>query len=45
MGEAYWEDFNVWWDEQSADVRMAMRTKYPEPEGWLGFWRSYGVKV
>jgi len=37
-GEAYWEDFIVWWSCQPESIRLALRSKYPAPEEWSDFW-------
>ena len=39
QGEAYRDDFNTWWSRQPRNVRLALRSKYPEPAEWAGFWR------
>ena len=40
LGEAYLNDFSVWWSRQPRNVRVAVRAKYPEPQDWSGFWSS-----
>lgn len=40
MGEAYRNDFEVWWSRQPRQARLAVRSAYPEPQEWLGFWES-----
>lgn len=40
MGESYLRAFQAWWSRQPRPVRLSVRTRYPEPEEWAGFWQS-----
>jgi hypothetical protein len=31
QGEAYLDQFKVWWSRQARNIRVAMKAKYPEP--------------
>jgi hypothetical protein len=38
QGEAYRDDFDLWWSRQPRNIRLAARSKYPESVEWSGFW-------
>lgn len=38
VGEDYWFRFRSWWFRQIRAKRVAVKTKYPEPREWLGFY-------
>jgi hypothetical protein len=37
-GEEYWYSFRDWWCAQPGATRLAVKTAYPEPAGWSGFY-------
>jgi hypothetical protein len=37
-GEGYWDDFRAWWEQQPVEVQAQVKTAYPEPSGWSGFY-------
>lgn len=37
-GEYYWDQYRRWYQSQDKTSRRAARTRYPEPEGWRGFY-------
>lgn len=37
-GEDYWYSFRDWWLLQPGAVRLQVKTNYPEPELWAGFY-------
>lgn len=45
QGEAYLDDFAVWMSRQTRTTRLAVRSKYPEPIEWAGFWTKRGDRV
>ena len=38
VGEDYWFGFRDWWLLQPGTVRLRVKTTYPEPESWSGFY-------
>ncbi len=40
MGEAYIEEFQVWYLMQLRPTQIHMMKNYPEPEEWKGFYRG-----
>lgn len=45
QGEAYLDDFDVWFSRQARATRLAIRGRYPEPSEWAGFWTNCGAKA
>jgi hypothetical protein len=37
-GEDYWHAWVPWFKEQSVEARASFKGKWPEPEGWEGFY-------
>ncbi|MFZ6818529.1 hypothetical protein [Undibacterium sp. Ji22W] len=37
-GEDCWDSFRDWWMMQPGVVRLQVKTTYPEPELWSGFY-------
>jgi hypothetical protein len=39
-GEDYWDEFRAWWSRQPAGVRAEVQAAYPEPLGWVFFYKE-----
>jgi hypothetical protein len=39
IGEDHAIKFHEWYMQQSDDVRLAVRSRYPEPEPWSGYFQ------
>lgn len=40
QGEAYLNQFKVWWSRQARATRVGTKAKYPELAEWSGYWAS-----
>jgi hypothetical protein len=45
VGEDYWYSFKDWWQMQPGSVRLQLKTTYPEPEAWVGFYSRLKAHV
>jgi hypothetical protein len=40
VGESYLDQYAAWWARQPRPFRLQVRDAYPEPDEWVGYWRS-----
>jgi hypothetical protein len=40
LGEQYLAEFESWWNKQLRSTHLELRSAYPEPDEWTGFFRG-----
>lgn len=40
VGESYLDDFDKWWSRQRRDVRLRVKSVYPEPSDWPEYYKQ-----